>query len=102
MDADDALPPPVVAEDSLDDIRLSTLDETDDFHRAAALGTRQRVDFIHSLDQPRPRGNRTLARAAAGGSMCVAESSSDGPEATLALRAVTNVTKLKRASPKAM
>ena len=33
------LPQPTVAENSLDDIRLSTFDETDDLHRAATFGT---------------------------------------------------------------
>ena len=75
MGADETLPQPAVAEDPLDDIRLSTLNETDDLHRAATLGTLQRIDFVDSLDQPRPRGNRTRARGTVGGSMSV----DDGP-----------------------
>ena len=41
MGADEALPQPAVAENSLDDIRLSTFDETDDLHCAATFGTFQ-------------------------------------------------------------
>jgi hypothetical protein len=35
---------------------LATLDETDDLHRAAALGAPQRINFVHPLDQHGPRG----------------------------------------------
>lgn len=51
MGAEETLPQPAVAEDSLNNIRLSTFDETDDLHRAATLGTLQRIDLVDSLDQ---------------------------------------------------
>jgi len=35
---------------------LVSLDETDYFHLAAALGTFQRINFVDSLDQHGPRG----------------------------------------------
>ncbi|MDG2105589.1 MAG: hypothetical protein P8J91_17695, partial [Pirellulaceae bacterium] len=54
MSAEEALPQPAVAEDSLDHIRLATFDKTDDLHRAATFGTFQWIDFVDSLDQPRP------------------------------------------------
>ena len=41
MGANETLPQPAVAEDSLDHIRLATFDEADDLHRAATFGTFQ-------------------------------------------------------------
>ncbi|MDB4357292.1 hypothetical protein N9Z11_01365, partial [Mariniblastus sp.] len=38
---------------------MSAFDETDDLHRAATFGAFQWIEFVDSLDQPRPRGNRT-------------------------------------------
>ena len=78
MGADETLPQPAVAENSLDDIRLSTFDETDDLHRAATFGTFQWIDFVDTLDQPRPRGNRTRARGTVGVSMSVGEEKVSG------------------------
>jgi hypothetical protein len=42
-----------VGEDLPDDRR--TLDDGDDFHRPAALGTEQRIDLVDLADQARPR-----------------------------------------------
>ena len=53
MGANETLPQPAVAEDSLDHIRLATFDKTDDLHRAATFGTFQWIDFVESLDQTR-------------------------------------------------
>ena len=54
MGTEDSWPQPAVAEDSLNDIRLSTFAETDDLHRAAIVGTLRQIDFVASLDQRRP------------------------------------------------
>ena len=42
------VPTLVPAKDSLNHIHLTALDEADDFHLAAAKGTPQRINFIHS------------------------------------------------------
>jgi len=47
-----------VAENLLDHIALATLDEADDLHLSAATRALQWVDFIDTLDEPRPRGKR--------------------------------------------
>ncbi len=78
MGEDETLPKPAVAENSLDDIRLSTFDETDDLHCAAAFRTFQWIDFVDSLDQRRPRGNRTRARGTVGVTMSVDSGPIDG------------------------
>ncbi len=78
MGADETLPQAAVAEDSLDDIRLSTFDETDDLHCAATFGTFQWIDFVDSLDQPRPRGNRTRAGGTVRGSTSIDSGPIDG------------------------
>jgi hypothetical protein len=46
-----------MAENSLYNILLTSLDKTDDLHGAAALRTSQRIDFIHPLDQHGPGGD---------------------------------------------
>ena len=102
MGADETLPQPAVAENSLDDIRLSTFDETDDLHCAATFGTFQWIDVVDSLDQPRPRGNRTRARGTVGVAMSVDSGPIDGylfrvgsrlgPNAALAMRVPAVIT----------
>ena len=59
-----AFPEPTVPEGSLDHVRLATLDEADDLHLATtARRTGQRINFVHELDEHRPSGNGTDARA---------------------------------------
>ena len=59
-------PQPTVPQDLLDHVALRRLDEGDDLHLAATLGTGQRVDLVHPLDEHGPG----LAGAAAGRCRC--------------------------------
>ena len=102
MGANEALSQPAVAEDSLHDIRLSTRCETNDLHCTATVGTFQRIDFVDSFDQPRPRRYRTLVRETVGGLINVDSSPIDGylfrfgshlgPHAPLAMRVPAVIT----------
>ena len=48
------MPQPAVPQDLLDHVALRRLDEGDDLHLAAALGTLQRVDLVDPLDEHGP------------------------------------------------
>ena len=59
------LPPPTVPQNLLDHLGLAPLDEADDAHRRAALGTAEGIRFVHLPDQGGPAftGFRSRGRA---------------------------------------
>ena len=56
-------PEPPLPQNALDHVCLATLDEADDLHLSTTGRTRQWIHFVHTLDQHRPSGNGSVARA---------------------------------------
>ncbi len=61
--AERTFPEPAMPQNALDHVRLATLDEADDLHPSTTGRTRQWIHFVHTLDQHRPSGNGSGARA---------------------------------------